>query len=81
MPSFASGSTAATLLTPQEITADGNSPGIDITAYQGEIMVLLTGKSNAGTNPTMACKLQLLTLKTIAARCADLWVCHCTASA
>ncbi len=58
MPSFASGSTAATLLTPQEITADGNSPGIDITAYQGEIMVLLTGKSNAGTNPTMACKLQ-----------------------
>ena len=58
MPSFASGSTATTLLTPQEVTADGNSAGIDITQYQGEIMVVLTGKSNAGTNPTMACKLQ-----------------------
>lgn len=58
MPSFASGSTQTVLLAPQEITADGNGAGVDITQYQGEIMVVLTGKSNAGTNPTMACKLQ-----------------------
>lgn len=58
MPSFASGSTQTVLLTPVEVTADGNSVGIDITQYQGEIMVVLTGKSTSGTNPTMACKLQ-----------------------
>ncbi len=58
MPSFASGSTQTVLLAPQEVTADGNSAGVDITQYQGEVMVVLTGKSNAGTNPTMACKLQ-----------------------
>jgi hypothetical protein len=58
MSSFASTSTQAVLLTPQEVTADGNSAGVDITQFSGEIMVVLTGKSNAGTNPTMACKLQ-----------------------
>lgn len=58
MPSFAGGTTQTVLFTPAEVTADGNSAGVDITAYQGELMVILTGKSNAGTNPTMACKLQ-----------------------
>lgn len=58
MPSFASGSTQVVLLTPQEVTADGNSVGLDIADFRGEVMVVLTGKSNAGTNPTMACKLQ-----------------------
>lgn len=58
MPSFASGSVATTLLTPIEVTADGNTAGVDVTQYQGEIMVVLSGKSTGGTNPTMAAKLQ-----------------------
>jgi hypothetical protein len=58
MTSFPSGSTATTLLTPVAVSADGNSGGVDITPYNGEIMVVLSGKSTAGTNPTMACKLQ-----------------------
>jgi hypothetical protein len=58
MPSFASGSTQTVLLTPVAVAADGNTAGVDITQYQGEIMVVLTGKSTAGTNPTMAAKLQ-----------------------
>ncbi len=58
MPSFASGSTATTLYTPAAITADSNSAGLDISGASCEAMVVLTGKSVAGTNPTLAVKLQ-----------------------
>lgn len=58
MPSFASGSTQTTLLTPVAVAANGNTAGVDITQYQGEIMVTLSSLNTAGTNPTLAAKLQ-----------------------
>jgi hypothetical protein len=58
MPSFASGSVQTTLLTPVAVSADGNTAGVDITQYQGEIMVTLASLNTAGTNPTLAAKLQ-----------------------
>jgi len=58
MPSFASGSTQTVLFTPAAVAADANSAGVDINGYSGDAMVVLTGVKTAGTNPTMAVKLQ-----------------------
>jgi hypothetical protein len=58
MPSFASGSTQTVLFTPAAVAADANSAGVDINGYTGDAMVVLTGVKTAGTNPTLAVKLQ-----------------------
>ena len=55
---FASASTLAALLSPSAVTADGNSPGLDIRDYVGDLALVLSAKNTAGTSPTMAVKLQ-----------------------
>lgn len=57
MPSFASASILATLHAA-EVTADSNSAGVDIGDYQQEVIVNLATANTAGTNPTLAVKLQ-----------------------
>lgn len=58
MPSFASGSTQTVLFTPAAVAANANSAGVDVNGYSGDAMVVLTGVKTAGTNPTLAVKLQ-----------------------
>lgn len=51
-------STLTTLQAPASITADGNTAGIDCRNLIGHGAILLTGYNVAGTNPTLAVKLQ-----------------------
>lgn len=50
--------TTITLLTPVSITATGPGPDVDVSRLTGEARVTLTALNTAGTNPTLACKLQ-----------------------
>lgn len=43
---------------PASITADGNSAGIDARSLAGQGCIILTSRNTAGTNPTLALKLQ-----------------------
>lgn len=58
MPSFASGSTQTVIFTPAAVAANSSSAGVDVNGYSGDAMVVLTGVKTAGTNPTLAVKLQ-----------------------
>lgn len=49
-----------TLLTPQKLVAanNGGTAPIDLAPYTGQAKFVLMAKSDAGTNPTLACKIQ-----------------------
>jgi len=51
-------STLTTLQTPASITADGSTAGIDARSLCGQGALILTALKTAGTNPTLAIKLQ-----------------------
>jgi hypothetical protein len=51
-------STLTTLQAPAAISADGNTAGIDARSLIGQGAILLTALNTAGTNPTLAIKLQ-----------------------
>ena len=57
MPSFASASQITTL-DAATVAADGNSAGVDVSDYQQECVITLATSNTAGTNPTLAVKLQ-----------------------
>lgn len=40
------------------VAADGQSTGVDISAYDGQVMFVLTTLNTAGSTPTLAAKLQ-----------------------
>lgn len=40
------------------VNADAQSTGVDISAYDGQVMFVLNTLNTAGTNPTLAAKLQ-----------------------
>jgi hypothetical protein len=46
------------LLAPGAIAANGNSGGVDISAFQGQALICAAIFNTAGTNPTMNVKLQ-----------------------
>lgn len=50
--------TTSILLTPVSVLATGGGPALDISQFQGNIRVHLTALNTAGTNPTLACKVQ-----------------------
>lgn len=50
--------TTSTLLTPVSITATGGGPDLDLTGRTGQARFQLMVLNTAGTNPTLACKLQ-----------------------
>jgi len=58
MGKFPSACTQTTLRAPATVTADGNSAGVDVSNYNGEILVGLQALQTLGTNPTLAVKLQ-----------------------
>lgn len=58
MSNFASAAVQKVIRTPAAVAADGSSPGVDINDYRGEVLVHLTSFNTAGTNPTLAVKLQ-----------------------
>lgn len=47
-----------TLQAPASITADGNTAGVDCRSLIGQGAIILTALNTAGTNPTLAIKLQ-----------------------
>lgn len=51
-------STLTTLQTPAAISADGNTAGVDCRSLIGQGALILTAINTAGTNPTLAVKLQ-----------------------
>lgn len=51
-------STLTTLQTPAAISADGNTAGVDCRSLIGQGALILTALNTAGTNPTLAVKLQ-----------------------
>lgn len=51
-------STVATLLGPVAVAATGASAGVNIRDFSRDFMVVLTAIKTAGTNPTLAVKLQ-----------------------
>ena len=51
-------STLTTLQTPAAISADGNTAGVDCRNLIGQGALILTALNTAGTNPTLAVKLQ-----------------------
>jgi hypothetical protein len=55
---FAGACTQTTLVTPVSMTANGNTAGVNMNAYSGKCMVTLSSLNTAGTNPTLALKLQ-----------------------
>lgn len=55
---FAANSALAIIKTPSSITANANSAGFDARGYVGNAAFLLSALNTAGTNPTMAIKLQ-----------------------
>lgn len=50
--------TLTNIQAPASITADSNSAGIDARALAGHGCLVLTSRNTAGTNPTLALKLQ-----------------------
>jgi hypothetical protein len=58
MPDFISALKNKPIKTPANVTTDGNSQGIDIIEYSGEVLVHMSALNTAGTNPTLAIKLQ-----------------------
>ncbi len=55
---FAKSSTEQIIKTPAAVTTDGNTAGIDITQFRGQVMALASILNTAGTAPTMDIKLQ-----------------------
>lgn len=55
---FTKASTLTVLHTPAAVAANGNSAGVDIRDMQGEAAIIMTTANTAGTNPTLAVKLQ-----------------------
>ncbi len=55
---FAGASTLTTLVTPVSMTADGNTAGVDMRAYNGKCLVAMSSLNTAGTTPTLALKMQ-----------------------
>lgn len=51
-------STLTTIQAPAAISADGNTAGIDARTLVGQGAIILTALNTAGTNPTLAVKLQ-----------------------
>ena len=51
-------SSLTTLQLPASITADGNTAGVDCRNLCGQGAIIMTARNTAGTNPTMAVKLQ-----------------------
>ena len=51
-------STLTTLQLPASITADSSSAGVDCRNLIGQGVVIMTARNTAGSNPTMAVKLQ-----------------------
>ena len=51
-------SAITTLQAPASITADGNTAGVDCRSLIGQGAIILTALNTAGTNPTLAIKLQ-----------------------
>ena len=51
-------STLTTLQTPISVSADGSTAGIDARSLTGQGAIILTALKTAGTNPTLAIKLQ-----------------------
>jgi hypothetical protein len=51
-------STLTTLQAPASISADGNTAGVDCRSLIGQGGLILTALNTAGTNPTLAVKLQ-----------------------
>ncbi len=51
-------STLTTLQTPISVSADGNTAGIDARNLIGQGAIIMTALKTAGTNPTLAVKLQ-----------------------
>lgn len=51
-------STLTTLQAPAEISADGNTAGVDCRSLYGQGALILTALNTAGTTPTMVIKLQ-----------------------
>lgn len=58
MGNFASAAVQKNVRVPANVTTDGNSPGVDVLDYEGEVLVHLSSLNTAGTNPTLAVKLQ-----------------------
>ena len=58
MPDFPSAAVFKNIRTPAAVAADGNSAGVDVVDYAGEVLVHLSSLNTAGTNPTLAVKLQ-----------------------
>lgn len=55
---FAAASTATVIKAPASVTADANGPGIDISSYDGDLMLIGSINNIAGTTPTMNIKFQ-----------------------
>lgn len=55
---FAKASTLTVLHTPAAVAANGNTAGVDIRDMKGEAAVILSTANTAGTDPTLAVKLQ-----------------------
>lgn len=51
-------STLTTLQAPAAVSADGNTAGVDCRSLCGQGALILTALNTAGTNPTLAIKLQ-----------------------
>lgn len=51
-------STLTTLQAPASVSADGNTAGVDCRNLAGQGAIILTALNTAGTNPTLAVKLQ-----------------------
>jgi hypothetical protein len=51
-------STLTTIQTPASVTADGSSAGVDARNLIGQGALIMTALKTAGTNPTLAIKLQ-----------------------
>lgn len=45
-------------LSQAAVTADGNTTGVDVSAFDGQGMVMLASIAPSGTTPTLASKLQ-----------------------
>lgn len=55
---FAAASDELVIKAPAAVTADGNTAGVDLTAYTGKMLIVAAICNTAGTTPTMDIKLQ-----------------------
>jgi hypothetical protein len=55
---FAAGSVKTNLVAPVSINATGAKSSVDLGEYVGKVLIVLTALNTAGTNPTLALKLQ-----------------------